>query len=553
MELRQYASILLKWWWLIALGLVLAGGTAFGVSRTMTPVYQASATLMVSPGSNATTTDYNAVLTGQLLAKTYTELLKKRPVLQGAIAALNLSMTPDQLAARENVQLVRDTQLVTVQIEDADPVLAANLVNQIAKEFIETNQTSQLSRFASSKENLLNQMKLVASDMASTQADLDKARAAGNTSEVTRLETSLTQQRSSYSDLLKSYEDIRVTEAKAIDNVVVADPAEAPSKPVRPNVLMNTLLAAVVGAMLAVGVAFLVEYLDDHLHSAEDVDATLHLPLLGRTTRIHAQNPMDRLIVQKDPRSPIAEAYRSFRTNVHFSNVDKPAKAILVTSANPTEGKSTTAANLAVVMAQADLQVLLVDTDLRKPILHQIFEVSNDFGLTSAFLQEKGPMNGIVQQTKVPKLHLITSGPLPPNPSELLGSQRMRSLIGVLKEKFDVVIFDSPPVLAVTDASVLAPQADGVILVVDSERTRRGAAQLAVSNLQQIGAHFMGVALTKLSAKAAGGYYNYNNYYYYSSNGDRNRHSHNGSLVPTVSEPKNGHVKPAAPETLVKQ
>ncbi len=542
MELRQYAAILLKWVWLILLGTLLAGGTALVVSRTMTPIYQASATLMVSQGSNPTISDYNSVLTGQQLAKTYGELLKKRPVLEAVIRELALPMTVEELGKLETVQLVRDTQLVVLQVEHPNPELAASIANRIAQEFIDQNQANQMSRFANSKDNLAKQLQQLEIDMASDQAALEKARAASpvNAAEIARLDTTLAQDRSSYSNLLKSYEDLRISEAKTLDNVMVVEPADIPTQPVRPNVMLNTLLAAVVGAMLAVGIAFLIEYLDDSVHTPQDVDTALHLPTLGTIVRMQAVNPADRLVVYHAPRSPVAEAYRSLRTNVQFSNVDRPSKVILVTSANPMEGKSTTAANLAATMAQSGLSVVLVDGDMRRPSLHRIFETHNNLGLTNALLDDQVHLNGSLQDTKIPNLRLLPTGPLPPNPSELLGSQRMQRLIAHLRERFDAVIIDSPPVLAVTDPAVLVPQMDGVILVVGAGETRRETAQRAVDTLTQVGARFLGVALNKLSRNRGG--YGYGYYYYYTASGEKKKRRHGAAEVS-----KNGQ---DGPETI---
>ena len=530
MELRQYASILLKWLWLIVLGTLLAGATAFLVSKMMTPVYQASTTLLVSPGSSPSTSDYTAVLTGQQLAVTYQQLLNKRSVLEKVIQNLNLPITVDELTKLVDVQVVRSTQLIVVQVENTDPALAAKIANQIATVFIDQNSANQLSRFATSEGNLQAQLKQVENDITTNQAALDKANAATpiNQAEVARLETSLAQSRTSYSNLLKSYEDIRIAEAQAINNVTVADAAVPSDRPARPNVLLNTLLAAVVGAMLAVGFAFLIEYLDDSIHSPDEIDEVLHLPMLGTIMRTPSTTPADRLSVQKDPRSPLAESYRSLRTNVQFSNIDQPPKTIVITSANPLEGKSTTAANLAVAMAQSGLSVVLVDADMRRPSQHRIFEVPNDYGLTNVLLQEGIEAKGFVHDTKVDKLGLMTTGPLPPNPSELLGSQRMRNLLGVLKEQFDAVIIDTPPVLAVTDPVVLAPNVDGVILVVGAGETRRDAAQRAASNLNQVGARLLGVALNKLSRNG----HSYGYYYYYSPTGEKKRRASERPAVP---------------------
>jgi len=414
-------------------------------------------------------------------------------------------------------------------VEDEDRQLAAQIANTLPEVFIEQNQTLQLSRFASSKENLAKQLAIIEADMKATQQAITALRgstSAADQAELARLQSALTQYQSSYASLLKSYEEIRLTEAQAVDNVVVAEPAEMPRYPVKPRTLMNTLLAAVVGCMLAVGVAFLIEYLDDTIKTSDDVRQTLELSTLGAITRINTRTDEEKVVAALQPRSPISEAYRALRTNIQFSTIDKPLKTILVTSANPLEGKTTTVANLGVVMAQAGLSVIIIDSDLRRPTMHKFFGVDNNHGLTDALLQSAPSLDGYLQGTAVENLQVLASGPLPPNPSELLGSQRMKGLIEQLKGKADVLLFDSPPVLAVTDAAVLANEVDGVLLVVDTNATRRDGALRARETLSKVGANLLGVALNKLSAKGAGGYYYY---YYYSSDGEgkeRRRRQH---------------------------
>jgi len=305
-----------------------------------------------------------------------------------------------------------------------------------------------------------------------------------------------------------------------MDNVVVAEPAELPRYPVKPRISLNTLLASVVGCMLAVGTAFLIEYLDDTIKTAEDVSQTLGLSTLGAITRFRPTENESPLIVAAHPRSPISEAYRTLRTNIQFSTLDRPLKTLLVASANPLEGKSTTVANLATAMAQAGLSVIVVDSDLRRPSLHNFFKVPNGKGLTNALLRNSPNLDSFLQTTKVENLRLLTSGPLPPNPSELLGSRRMEGLIEQLKREADVILFDSPPILAVTDAAVLASRLDGVLLVVDAGSLRREAAMLAKENMARVGANLLGAALNKLSPRGGGGYYYY---YYYSEEGKKRR------------------------------
>lgn len=211
-----------------------------------------------------------------------------------------------------------------------------------------------------------------------------------------------------------------------------------------------------------------------------------------------ANNRQESLVTITNPRSPISEAYRSLRTNLEFSSLDRPLKTMVVTSAGPEEGKSTTLANLAVTLAQAEKKVILVDCDLRRPSQHEIFEVGNSLGLTSMVVDEEAFKNPPLQETPVPNLKLLPSGPLPPNPSELLGSRRMEEIIATLREKADLVLFDAPPIIAVTDAAVLASKVDGVLLVIKAGTTKRDHAQRAKALLEKVNARLVGAVLNNV-------------------------------------------------------
>jgi len=207
---------------------------------------------------------------------------------------------------------------------------------------------------------------------------------------------------------------------------------------------------------------------------------------------------LDPLITVADPRSPVSEAYRTLRTNLDFSSLDKPIKTMLVTSAGPEEGKSTVLANLAVITAQTGRKVILVDCDLRRPTLHYIFNLKNDVGLTTMVVDDAAMESPPLQDTGVEGLQLVSSGPLPPNPSELLGSRRMGDIIADLLERADVVLFDAPPVVAVTDAAVLATKVDGVLLVVNAGGTKRDYARAAKARLEKVNANLLGAVLNNV-------------------------------------------------------
>lgn len=220
-------------------------------------------------------------------------------------------------------------------------------------------------------------------------------------------------------------------------------------------------------------------------------------PGLGLLKHRHDGRPAAGIITLRDPRSPVAEAYRALRTNIQFSSLDTDLRTLLVTSAGPHEGKSTTLANLAVVMAEAGKRVLAVDCDLRRSSLHTLFNLENTRGFTSLFLDEgAGPPP--IQDTAVPNLRVLTSGPPPPNPSTVLGSESMGRVLKSLRDTADVVLFDAPPVLAVTDATLLATRVDGVLLVVDAGATRRDLARRARAQLEKVNARLLGVVLNNV-------------------------------------------------------
>jgi non-specific protein-tyrosine kinase len=468
----------------------------------MAPVYSASATLLVRQAPTAGESNYNAFLLSERLARTYTQMLSEEPVLEAAIAQLGLRETPDRLADRMKVELIRDTQLIRLSVEDTDPVRAAQITNSIAEAFIAQNQALQEERYADSLGSMREQMDELSVLIEETQAAIDGLGTPEDSqgqAELARLETILAGYHTAYATHLQSYEQMRLTAAQSTDDVAVFRAARAPRTPVRPRTLTNTALAGVVGAMLAVGVAFLVEYLDDTIKTPDDVRRALGLGTLGAIGQL--KKGEDELVLVDQPLSPVSEAFRVLRTNIRFASVDKPLRTILVTSPGPTEGKSITVANLAVAMAQAGLKVVAVDGDLRRPGLHRLFGLHPRDGLTGALLE--GSMDGRLQPGQVERLAVLPAGEL------------MRDLLSELTQHVDVVLIDSPPVLPVTDAAVLAQGVDGVLLVIDVGETRREVARRAAEGLTQVGANLIGVVLNRVPTRRGGYYYYYYHHGYY--------------------------------------
>ncbi|RME46344.1 MAG: polysaccharide biosynthesis tyrosine autokinase [Chloroflexi bacterium] len=522
MELKQYLSTLWKWSWLIVLSTLIAAVASYWATSRMPRVYKTTTTLMVGQiiqSANPTAQDFWA---SQQLAQSYVQLVRRQPILQATLDALGMDMDWRALAGKVSAAPVAGTQLIQISVSDTDPQRAKALADEIAHQLILQSPTTPDQEQEQRREFVEKQLADLEAKIEDAKGQIDdlEQRLALETSargiqdtqnQITALQQKITTWQTNYANLLEFFKGGR------INYLSVVEPAPIPRTPVSPKARLNVLLASAIGFLLAAGAAFLLEYMDDTIKSDEDVDRVLKLPTLGAITRIRGlQEPADHLVAMKHPRSPITEAYRVLRTNIQFSSLSNPSTRLLITSAGPGEGKTTTSCNLGITMAQAGMRVILADTDLRRPSIHRFFGVPNQFGLTSLLLDETLPVDSALIETAVPGLRLLPSGPLPPNPAELLGSERMKKRLQELKELADMIIFDSPPVLAVADATILGSLCSGVVLVVDAGRTRTEVIRRGKETLEQVGLKVLGVVLNKLTTRRGGGYYYY---YYYSRDG----------------------------------
>ena len=313
-----------------------------------------------------------------------------------------------------------------------------------------------------------------------------------------------------YSTLLSNYEAVRLARLQNTPNVVQVEKALPPTIPIQAGPLRNIILGAIIGLLITGIIAFTLEYMDDTLKTPQDIANVLGLPVVGYVVN---ESGMDKTegtpYVSANPRSPMAETFRTLRTNLEFASVDKSLKTILVTSPGAGEGKTTVATNLAAVMAQANKRVILLEGDLRRPRVHRALGMSNQIGLSDVFRGQLD-IRDVARYSKVKDLAVITSGSLPPNPAELLGSARMGQILARLVESASVVIIDSPP-FVVTDSTVLAAKVDGVLLVMQPGKTHAEAAKTMIAQLNRAGAHVVGVVLNRVSRKTSSyyGYYRY--------------------------------------------
>jgi capsular exopolysaccharide synthesis family protein len=329
-----------------------------------------------------------------------------------------------------------------------------------------------------------------------------------------------------YQTYLQRHRELVITAGeRSSGNVSTVEEARVPVEPIGPPRMRNIIIALLLSLAVGIGLAFLLDYLDDTLKSVEDVDRHLHLPtlalipaprearrLLARSAPEPEPGTNTALALIQDVRSPVAEAYRHLRTSLLLSSAGQPPKTVLVTSSQPSEGKTTTVVNIATMLAQTGADVLVLDCDLRRPRVHAHFGLPNARGVTN-YLSGDASVSDLVQTYEpLPNLKVITSGPVPPNAAELLGSDEMRKLLYVLAENFTHIIIDSPPAISFTDASILSTMVDGVMLVVHGGRSSRTVVRRAKQQLQDVGAHLFGIVLNNVKLEGTD-YYYYSGYY----------------------------------------
>lgn len=515
-EIRRYVAGVLKWWWLLILVTGVAVAAGYGVSQLQPRVYKSSATIMVGQSIQATQLDSRDIQTSERLALTYANIARRQPVLQMVVDRLNLNDTWKGLKNRVKVSPVDGTQLLEIKVEASSPEEAQVIADEIAHQLILMSPTGLENQEQDENQRLVRQrLEDLQAKMETGQVRREALETAMSGSlsakqlqdlqvEIDTLDSLIAGWENNYTQLL-----ILVESKKSPNYLSVVEPAQANPNPIRPRVRLNMLLAGLLGFCLALGLVFLLEFLNNTLRSADDLNQSLGLIVLGTVGRIEGKDYKDKVVAFRNLPPHVSEAYRVIRTNVQFMSVDKPAKTIMVTSPAPGEGKSTTVANLGVVMAQAGLKTIIVDADLRRPIQHKIFQLPNLAGLTELLRTPELEIDGHLKETGVENLQLITCGALPPNPSDLMVSQRMGQVLASLTDMADVVIFDSPPAVAFADPIVLANRVDGVVLVTQAGQTRRDVARQAVLNLQQAGANFFGAVLNRVSQKEGDHYYHH--------------------------------------------
>ncbi|MCJ0892077.1 polysaccharide biosynthesis tyrosine autokinase [Rhodococcus sp. ARC_M5] len=447
MEIQDYLKILKARWIIIAVTVIVAILGSLGASLLVTPQYESSARMFVSTTGGATVTEtYQGNLASQQLVASYSELATSEALAARVLTILPLNLSASQLAEKINATSTPDTVLFNLTVTDSSPALARDIANATADEL---------------------------------------------TAQVRELETP---------------EDGGAPSA----GVKVFQQASSSSNPVSPNTERNLALGAAVGLMLGIALAVLRDRLDNTIKSRREIESISGKALVGTIPFDKERTTHPAVDFQDLAQSSSAEAFRELRTNLQFLEVDHPPRVIVVTSAIPSEGKTTTAVNLAISLAEAGHHVVLVEGDLRRPRVSKYMGLIGSVGV-STVLAGQAKVDEVLQPTKYEGLQAMASGPIPPNPSELLGSEASRVMLVELRSKFDYVIVDGAPLLPVTDSAVLTTHADGALLVTRYGHTKSNELSRAIGNLETIGAHVLGVVLALTPSKKGDMYsYSYN-------------------------------------------
>jgi Mrp family chromosome partitioning ATPase/capsular polysaccharide biosynthesis protein len=572
MTFEQYWTILIKRWKLIVICFLFVGAGSFVGSKLMKPLYQSSALVQIVIRSGSSNqADYNNLLASDQLVQTEAALTTSDPVLR-EVASHYPGMTVSQLAGEVSTATKANTQLFEIDVVDLSPTRAASLANDVAATLIKQQLQSIQQDNAQAQQQIQQNLDQTSQQINETTTKISDLQAkGGNQAQVALLQTQLAALQQKYSQWQSALVQLELTQTQSGNNPLrLAQPAQPAGSPVRPNTPLYTAGGLLVGLLLGMLLALLYERLDTRVRTPEELTQLLGWPVLATIWRAGSSKPVD--VINPAGNNVNVEPYRILRTNIGFSSLDKPLRSLVVTSALPHDGKSVNAANLAIFMAKAGKNTLLIDADLRSPIQHVLFNLSpNELGLSNAVLVFSMPnvprtpsyhqftMNASTLQTQggpptsnlslepfvhsvgIPNLWVMPSGPLPPNPSEFLESKAMQRFLGVIANcGIEVVIFDTPPLLGLSDASILASKVDGALVVVDTTRATKEKLKQMKAALSQTGVHVLGCVANKLRHKR-----NDSAYYYYqhaeaqesSEKSARNGHMPSVPTTPGIAEP----------------
>ena len=510
LTLAQIVQVARRWWWLLALGPIVGAALGLALAAQSESVYRADAKLLVdraavTGGVESSSGAYNNILAAERLTQTFGQLVTTRAVLSETLIRMGDQagdLTVDDLESAIAVTVVEDTQIIQIEATDSDPNRAALILNTVSEVFAEQAAIVTPDLPSENSDALQQSIDDIVEDMAATQDEIATLEASGSGSSATvqaqirELRTLLGEYQSRHAELVEIQQRVTITAAESGVIVRTVDPAVAPQSPADANPAFLLFLGLIGGLAVAGAIVFLLGYLDNTLKTPTDLQQVTGYTTLGTIPAFECPEEfaaLENLGLQS------AEAFRTLRTNIQFATVGKVVRSIAVTSARSDDGTTTVAAYLAMVFAQGGQSVILVDSNLRAPSLHQIAGVPNRLGLSDLLLGESfEQIDRYLQSTDLDDFRILPSGSLPPNPADLLGSQRMEDLVRFLELRADLVLFDCPS-LGYADALIVTGIADGALLNAAANRTRSNDLAGAIAKLDQVGRPVFGTVLNRVA------------------------------------------------------
>ena len=513
-ELRTYLQVLWRYKWMVAACAIIASMVALGISLQLTPFYSATATLRVAsaPGGSF---DYMSISSLTQLRNTYVEIATSDISLDEVAERLELQKQPSV-----QVDVVPETELIRISASDPDPARARDIANTLAGIMVEQSMQLYGGSAPTAREILEGQLKQAKLDLDAALSEYNGALRAGQSSatltasgtpipnpNAETLAHLLGVRQQIYTDLLQKYEAARTNEQLRSNAITVVEPAYLPQNPATPRVRLNALLGLVAGFAGGLILAFLFEAMDDTLRGIEDVQEMTTLPILCSVPELKSRLSLNaNLSFSGNGHLLMAPAFDRLRARLILSDAKPKSAKLLITSPEPGAGKSTVAANLAISLAKGGDRVVLVDMDFHRPRMHSMFGLPNEKGL-SDFLRGKVQLDATLQTTTRPNLRVVTAGSNPNVPSDWLTPGEIDSLLETLGKECDYVLIDTPALLSVADPTVLASQADSVILVVARRKSERRHFRLALQQLVELNAKVAGIVLNKVPNSKVYSYY----------------------------------------------
>lgn len=524
MEIHQFIAIIKSRKNIVIQSVIVIFIVAMLFSLLQKPAYKASATILLKEKNVG-----SSIIFGDLLRQfnaqperslqTQLKLLTIGPVLDKVIKKLNLNVSRQELLNKIDIKPEGQANMITIYVEDQSPRKAKEIANSLVAQYLANTRRSTSSDVSQAEKEVYKKLKDTEDNIIILAKEIAQKRKGDIVPD--DLTAKMDMATGLYVMLSEKHEQLRISEKLNTGDAYLIAPADIPTAPISPKPVSSGIFSLIGGLFFGVAVAMVVDQLDNTIKSSKDVEKLFDLPVIGQVPlQEFIQKKGEQLVVRMKPKSAAAESYRTIRTNIQYFNIDENLKTIMITSGSPQEGKSLISANIAMAFAQANKKVALISCDLRRPSLHKIFHISNDNGLSN-YLAGYSTMDEILHDVGIENITLIPSGPIPPNPSELLGSKKMESLINELENIFDFIIIDTAPVLVVTDCAVLAKFADGVLFVAKVNHTKKEDAKTIYTSLQATGVKQIGVVLNGISYSETYPYRGYGGYVYSEDKGEK--------------------------------